>query len=734
MVVTMEKRSILAQYGRFAAKKRGWVLLVMIVFVVCSAVWGVGAFSRLTGGAGFDDPYSESTKADELLAGPLGRYVADVVVLYEHPSLSIDDPSFAGPIQRALASVPAEAVMRLQSYWSTGDEAFISKDRHAAYVTFQLPSNDEQVRVQQFKTIKDLFKADGLDVKFGGLTPMTEQVNAQTGRDIALAESLSIPLLLLLLVIIFRSAVAAALPLVIGIATAVGSFAVLRSLTAFVDVSTFSINVITMLGLGLAIDYALFCVSRFREELALGHSVDESIERTMATAGRTVAFSGLTVAVSLACLIVFPSRFLSSMGYSGMAAVLFSVLGTLLLLPALLRFAGYRINSLRLPWPRLRKSGTVTPAGRWYRVAHAVMRRPFLGTLAIVCLLLALGSPFLGVNWARPGDWVLPVGADARTVTEKLETNFRKDPAKIMSVVVAMPQSPDSPDAKSALQDYARRLDAVRGVDSAAVTGAQGKLVRLTLGYSMNPQSREAMGMVEELRAQTPPPGAEAYFTGMPASRVDIVNMIGSRLPWMALFVAVVSFIVLFMAFGSVVLPLKSVVMNLLSLSASFGAIKLIFQDGYLAGLLHFVPVGAVDVNFPVLIVAVAFGLSMDYEVFLLSRIREEWMKSKDSVESVALGVQRTANIITSAALLLIIVVGGFILSGITFMKMIGVGLVIAIVVDATIVRGLLVPATMRLLGKWAWWSPAPLSGWWERYGIKESVDLAPATSRQANP
>ncbi|KIL38078.1 membrane protein [Gordoniibacillus kamchatkensis] len=714
--------------GKWAARRRWLVVAVTAVFIVFAGVWGSGAFGRLTGGAGFDDPGSESTQADELLAGPLGRYAADVVVLYESRDLTVDDAAFAGAVEQALSAVPRDAVVRMQSYWSTRDEALVSKDRHATYVAVQLPSNDDQGRVQQFKKIKDAFKAEGLTVRFGGLTAMTEQVNAQTGKDIALAETLSLPLLVVLLVLIFRSAVAAALPLAIGAVVAVGSFAVLRSLTAFVDISTFSINVITMLGLGLSIDYALFCVSRFREELAHGKSIDDAVERTMATAGRTVAFSGLTVAVSLACLIVFPSRFLSSMGYSGMAAVLFAVLSTLFVLPALLRFAGHRVNSLRMPLPRLRKKGAADrdfdeTKGGWYRTAHAVMRRPLVSTLVIVLFLVALGLPFLGVNWARPGDWVLPVQADARAVTDKMRTDFQADPARIVTVVVEMRETAASPEAQSALADYAKRLDAVEGVNGAKVTGTHDRLARLTLGYTMDPQSREASRMVQELRAQTPPPGAKALFTGMPVSRVDIVNMIGSRLPWMALFVAVVSFLVMFLAFGSVVLPLKSLVMNLLSLSASFGAIKLIFQDGYLQGLLHFVPVGAVDVNFPVLIVAMAFGLSMDYEVFLLSRVREEWVRSGDPVESVALGVQRTAGIITSAALLLIVVVGGFMTSGITFMKMIGVGLVVAIVVDATIVRGLLVPATMRLLGKRAWWSPAALAGWWERYGIKEGEE-----------
>jgi uncharacterized membrane protein YdfJ with MMPL/SSD domain len=718
--------SLFAKLGRTVSKRRKWVLVLTVLFVAIAGVWGSGAFGRLTGGAGFEDPSSESSRAEVLLAGSFERNASDVVVLYEHPSWKVDDPAFAEQVMKALSSIPPNEVVRLQSYWSTKDEAYVSGDRHSTYVTLTLPSFDDQQRVEQYKKLRDQLKVSGLTVKFGGITPMTEQVNAQTGRDIALAESMSIPLLILLLVLIFRSAVAAALPLVVGGVVAVGSFAVLRALSPFLDISRFSINVITMLGLGLAIDYALLMVSRFREELAQNNgTVDEAVERTMATAGRTVAFSGVTVAVSLACLIVFPSRFLSSMGYSGMSAVLFAVISTLVVLPALLRIAGHRINKLRIPLPKLRKAraarfGEGETDGRWYKVAHAVMRRPLVSTLAIVLLLLALGSPILGVNWARPGDWVLPIDADARAVTVKLQNNFQSDPSRVITALVKMKESPNSSNVQASLEDYIGRLEMVDGVNSVKLTGVSDSKARLTLGYRVDPQSREAFRMVQELRAEAPPPGDEALFTGMPASRVDIVNMIASRLPWMALFVACVTFVVMFLAFGSVVLPLKSIVMNLLSLSASFGAIKLIFQDGYLAGLLNFVPVGAVDINFPVLIVAMAFGLSMDYEVFMLSRIREEWNRSHDAVESVALGVHRTAKMITSAALLLLVVVGGFILSGITFMKMVGVGLVIAIIVDATIVRGLLVPATMRLLGKWAWWSPKPLARWWERQGVKE--------------
>ncbi|MFI9384975.1 MMPL family transporter [Kutzneria sp. NPDC052558] len=702
-----------AALGAFAARRRRLVLLLALAFLLVGGAWGAGAPGSLSGGGGFDDPGSESSHADTLLAGQLGRQVTDVVAVYHSDTATVDDPAFAQAVRTAAARVPRTTVTRLETFWSTGSAAFVSADRHSTYVGVQLASADDQTRVTQFKAIQGSFAAPGLTVRFGGMTPMTQQVNQQVGQDIARAELLSVPVLLMLLVVIFGSAVAAGLPLVIGILAAVGSLAVVRGVTLVTDLSTFAINVVSILGLGLAIDYSLLLVNRFREELAAGRSADDAVRRTVATAGRTVAFSGVTVAISLLGLVVFPSKFLQSMGWAGASTVLFAALSSITVLPALLRVLGPRVNALRVR--RLRPAGDVS-RGRWYRVAHGVMRRPVASTVGIVVVLVFLGSPFFGVNWARPGDWVLPVGADARAVTQIMAGQFPADPAKIVTGVVEFPGAVDSAQAR----DFARRLAEVPGVTSSAVTGTSGDLARISLGYKADPMSVAASDMIHGIRAVAAPPGARASFTGMPASRVDIVRMIGSGLPWMALFVALVSFVVLFLAFGSVVLPLKSLLMNLLSLSASFGAIKLIFQDGWLSGVLNFVPVGAVDVDFPVLVIAIAFGLSMDYEVFLLSRVREEWVRTGDTTESVAVGLQRTARIITSAALLLVVVVGGFLISGITFMKMLGVGLIIAVLVDATVVRGLLVPATMRLLGKWAWWSPAPLARWWNRHGLPD--------------
>ncbi|MFJ8433856.1 MMPL family transporter [Kitasatospora sp. NPDC094019] len=680
------------------------------LFTLVAGTWGTGVFGAITGGAGFDDPASESAWADKVLAGPLGRRADDVVVMYRSADRPVTDPSLAGPIQAAVAAVPRTDLVRADTYWSTGGNPdFLGADGHATYVSVQFKSSDDQERVKALQAVKAAFEVPGTEVRFGGVTAMTEQVNGLTVKDIGRAEMLSVPLLLVLLVLVFRSSVAASLPLAVGAVVALGSFAVLRLLTLFVGVSSSVINVVTILGLGLAIDYALFMVNRFREELAAGSSVDAAVERTSATAGRTVAFSGLAVAISFAGLTLFPSRFLSSMGYAAVSVVAFAVIGSLTLIPALLRVTGHRIDSWRVPMPWDRRGAAPRPEsrGRWYRTAEVVMRRPLLTTLAVVALLVGLGAPILGANWARPGDWVLPAGSDARVVTRQFAADFRQDPTRTVTAVVTLPGPASG--ATGELGAYAARLNSVPGVRGAEVTNTHENLARITAYYSMDPMSREARTMVEGLRASAPPTSATARFTGMPASRVDIVDMIGSRAPWMALFVAVVSALVLFLAFGSVTIPLKSVLLNLLSLSAAFGAIKLIFQDGHLHDLLGFTPIGAIDADFPVLIVAIAFGLAMDYEVLLLSRIKESYDRTGDPVGSVAIGLQRTGRIISSAALLMVVVVCGFLVSSIAFLQMIGVGLVIAIVVDATLVRVVLVPATMKLLGHRAWWAPAPL-------------------------
>lgn len=706
-----------AAIGRFGARRRRWVFAGALLFVLLGGIWGSGAGGILGGGAGLDNPNGESAEANALLAGTLGRHVADVVVIYESAVMTVDDPRFRQAVEETVAKVPKADYAWLQTYWSTGSPDFVSKDRRKTYVTMQLPGAVEEEQVVVWERIRPLFDAPGLTEHYGGLTAIGHEFNQIANRDLSRAELISFPLLMILLLLVFRSVVAAALPLLIAVVVAVGSLGVLRVVGGFVDLSTAAMNVVVILGLGLATDYALLMVGRFREELAAGREVTDAVVRTTATAGRTVVVSGVTVAVTLAGLLVFPSRFLTSLAYSGASVVIFAVLSALFLLPALLAQVGRNIDRLRVPvpWGRGAVQGT-----RWYRTAHAVMRRPLVATLGISAFLLALGTPLLGAVWSRPAEWSLPASTHSVTSTRMLAEEFAYDPTKVITTVVRMPGPADTPEARAALEEFAGRLARVEGIDRAEVTGAAGDLARITLTYSMSPYGEEIRETVARLRAEAPPPGAEAMFTNRPASIVDMLDMLASGLPWMMLIIAVVTFVVLFLAFGSVTLPIKTVLTNLLSLSAAFGAIVLIFQYGRLSGPLGFEAPGFLDANMPLMIAAIAFGLAMDYEVFMLARIREHYLRTGDTVEAVAVGVQHTARIITAAALLLGVVVGAFVTISVTVLKMIGVGLVVALLVDATIVRGLLVPATMRLLGDRAWWSPAPLARWWRRYGLPE--------------
>ncbi|WP_019874605.1 MMPL family transporter [Sporichthya polymorpha] len=697
--------------GRRTYRSRRWVLGLAGLFVLVAVTWGTGVFSALSQG-GFEDPDSESARAltrIEAMSGGTGD--VDVVAVYTDPDRTVDDTGFRNTVVQTLQDLPAAEVAGFSTYWSTGSEAFVSADRHSTFAAVTLAGVSDEEKEEAFAAVRDHLRAPGLQTELGGPSAVFSDISSQVESDIARAEALSLPIVFLLLVIVFGSLTAAAMPLVIGGLAILGAFTMLHVLTLFTDVSIFAINIVTMLGLGLAVDYALFVVSRFREELPRAATVEDALVRTMATAGRTVAFSGLTVAVSLASLLLFPQPFLQSMGFGGMAAVLVAMIGALTVLPALLGLLGHRIDALRVPRPWRRAGGST--GGVWARVAHGVMRRPLAVAGAVIALLLLLGTPFLRAEFGGVDSRVLPTGTESRVVDEKLASQFPADPSATIDVVL------DGADAGTATT-YVDRLRSLPGVTGAEITAGGDGAVRIAVHHDELPTSPAARDLVADIRGVHAPAGTEVLVGGESAELVDLLAGLRGTLPWMALFVGIVTLLLLFAAFGSVVLPLKALAMNVLSLGAAFGAVVWIFQDGHLSGLLDFTPTGAVEASNPILMLAIAFGLSMDYEVFLLSRIREEWDRTGDNTASVATGLARTGGIITSAALLLIVVIGAFATSGITFIKMIGVGLVIAILVDATIVRGLLVPATMRLLGTANWWAPAPLRRVWERYGFRE--------------
>ncbi|GAA4240821.1 MMPL family transporter [Actinomadura meridiana] len=704
------------RWGRWVHRRRRWVLAVAGAALVFAGVWGTGVFGALSSAGGFDTPGSESTRAVQIAERDLGRDSADIVILYEGHA-NVDDPAYRTSVERALGALPKDKVAHAATYWTTKSPQFVSKDRTDTYAVLQLAGADDSARQDSYDAVRDDLTevGGGLTAKVGGTVGTGVAINDRVSSDIARAESMAMPALLVLLVLIFGGLVSASLPLLIGGFAILGSFTALHALTYVTDVSIFAVNITTFLGLGLAIDYGLFMVTRFRDEIRKdGASREDALAATMATAGRTVAISGVTVAVSLSGLLLFDQKFLVSMGYGGIATVLVCMVGALTVLPALLAVLGPKVNALSIR-RRRRAVGTESRFDAWWgRLAHSVMRRPVIYIVATVALLLALGSPFLSINWGGTDAKALPEGTDARVVAEALETRFPGNATSPIQAVVSGTSD------RAAVQAYGDRLAAVPGITSATVTGSNGGTTRIALSYDADPNSDTARTLVKEVRDVPAPPGAQADVGGSTAEIVDQLDSIGAKLPWLALFVGGATFVLLFLAFGSILLPLKAIVMNMLSLSATFGAVVLIFQDGHLSGPLGFTATGALDPSMPILMLAMLFGISMDYEVFLLSRIREQYDRTGDNTAAVASGVRRTGAIITSAALLFIVVIGAFSTSGVTFIKMTGVGMAIAILLDATIVRALLVPATMRLLGRANWWAPGPLARLYGRFGIRE--------------
>ncbi|HEY7593367.1 MAG TPA: MMPL family transporter [Actinophytocola sp.] len=715
-------------WGMAMSRLRWLVVLATIGFVAFAGVWGTGVFDRLADDASLSDPSSESAQISDRVTKELGAQKTHFVALYSSDYLTVSDPAFAAEIAAVTKRVRGfAAVKQVTSFYETKAPQLVSRDKHATYLPIRFATGTDDATVAQ---VRDALAVDTLKLQVGGPLAIDEDISGQVEHDIVRAELIAMPILLVLLVLIFGSLVAACMPLVLGVLAILGAFTAVRGITMLTDVSVFSINIITILGLGLAVDYALFMVTRFREELDRGRPVRAAVSRTMATAGRTVAVSGTIVSLSLSGLLMFPQLLLRSMGLGGAAAVAVAMVSSLTVLPALLALLGHRIDALRLPWSRRRRIRTVTGAveslatrsGGWARIARSVMRRPVLYTIGITAVLLVLATPFTRVQFGGVDERVLPAGTESRVVSERLDAEFPgggSDPIKVLVSDV-------DPGVAKWYTGELRMLGGVTGVEIAA---QRGRASLLNVEFAGAANSEHARQIVEEIRAADPPAGAEVLVGGPTAGIVDQLNRLDERLPWMALLVAGVTFVLLTFAFGSIVVPLKAIVMNLVSIGAAFGVVVWIFQDGHLADFLGFTPTGYIDASQPILMLAILFGLSMDYEVFLLSRIREQWDHLGDNTSAVAAGVQRTGGIITAAALLLCVVVGAFATSGITFIKMVGVGMLVALAVDATLVRLLLVPATMRLLGRGNWWAPSFLRGIYGRYGGLESEldDFLPA-------
>jgi uncharacterized membrane protein YdfJ with MMPL/SSD domain len=700
------------------------VLVVAVLVVVAAAGYGAGVFDSL-GRGGFEDPDAEGYRAVEAERSVFGNFAPDVVAIYSSDELTADQPEFQAAVEAVVADLDDRSeVVRTVPYFAVPPEAgLVTPEGDAAQVHISLAGDTLNEQLISYDEIEPLLHADGLETDLAGLYPAHADVNVITEEDLQQAELLSLPLVVLLALLIFGSLTASAMPALLGIVSLLCSIAVMRLLTLFTDVSMFSINVISLLGIGLAVDYSLFVVSRFREELALLPPADPAtpriaVARTLATAGRTVMFSGLVVAASMSSLLIFPQVFLRSMGYGGIAAVLVAMVAALTVLPAILVLLGRRIDAGRLPWRR--RWDMPEPAGddgRWARLARAVMRHPVAVLAVTGVLLLAIASPFLGARWGGIDHRILPEDAPSRIAADKL-LEFGPETSLASAVLE------DVDDATVA--SYVADAEGVSGVRQVVVLAQEDDAALVRVIWDGNSQSEPSQEIVKKLREIEPDTGT-ALVGGLTADTVDLIASVQGHLPLMGVIVLLVMFLLLFVAFGSLVLPIKAIVMNAFSISASFGVVTWIFNDGHLSGLLGFTPPGFLEATTPIMMLAILFGLSMDYEVFLLSRVRERWDATGDHELSVASGVQSTGRIITSAALLLGVVIGAFATGDIVLMKMLGVGMVVALIVDATIVRALMAPATMALLGRLNWWAPGPLRRWWERYGFREGAELLPA-------
>lgn len=718
-------------WGRTVCRIRWPIAAIALAIAAVGGVWGTGVFTHLVGG-GFTDPSSLSATAEARITATLGSQSPDVLVLYSSKSATVTDPAFREPVAATLASVRRQTgVASVLSYYNTGDLALVARSRHATYAVVRFSSPDDTGKLATFARLRPHLTAPGVTTQVGGVIAIDSAASQIAKKDVTRGELIAFPLVLILLLLIFGAPPAAATPLLLGGLAVLGALTATRVISEFTSVSTFAINSITLLGLGMGVDYSLLIVGRFREELTAGHDPRDAVARTMESAGRTVFVSALTVALALASLLIFPEVFLRSMGFGGVAAVLIAMLSALTVLPAILGALGPRINAgmLPLPWLHGQALGRASlgETEAWARLAHSVMRNPVRYIVAVAVVVFVLALPLMNVRWDGGTDTrVLPVGTQARVVSQEIAADFpgggNGEP------IEALIEHAPAPEVRA----LAGQIDRMPGVISAVPTAHRRGNSLLQVNYTGQASGDQAASIVAGIRALPQPRWVRILVGGTPADNTDLLANLRHLLPWMALIMIVVTFVLLFAAFGSIVLPITAVVMNLASIAAAAGVVVWGFQDGHLAGWLGFTSTGSLQPNIPILILAVLFGLATDYEVFLVSRIREAWDHTGDNQRAITYGLQRTGRIITAAALLLIVVVAGFATGKIVFTEMIGVGMIVALLVDASMVRILLVPTTMRLLGRLNWWLPGPLDRVYRRYGIRDAAEPVPAPAPRA--
>jgi RND superfamily putative drug exporter len=693
-----------------------WAVLVLaLALLVPAALWGAGTHDRLSDGA-LAPSDSEAVQAAEVArAAPGMAGGGDAVLVYRAgDGGGFGDPDFDAAVRESLAALPQDLVAEAAQPWAAPDggdgAALVSRDGRSVAAPLRLTTEDADEQEAAVRRIADAaevpsLEAAGVELDVGGAAAVRVDLKDRAAEDLIRAEVVTFPLLMVLLVWVFRGVVAAVLPLLVGGVAVAGSTAVLGALATVTEVSTLSLNVVTMLGLGLAVDYALFMVARFREESALGAAVPDALAATMRTAGRTVLVSGVAVGVALASLTVFDVGSLRSLGLAGTAVTMLCMVTALTVLPALLAVLGRRVDAL--PAGRRVRGEAAVPGSRvWARIASATMRRPIRHLVATAALLVVFGLPFLGVHYVQIGTWSLPQDASARAASTAVEEDLPGlDQPTATVVLTGGGASAESP----ATAGYLREVQGVPDVTDARVVGGDADSVVVAVRSDAPHESEKADAIVRELRGLEPPEGTSALVGGPTAELRDVLDSIGGDLPVMLLVMVGSMMLLLCAALGSVVLPVKAVLVGALSLTASFGVVVWGFQDGGLAGLLGFEAPPGIDPAVLIVVFAIAFGLSMDYELFLLSRVREAWLRGSDNTASVEEGVRRTAGLVTGAAVLLATVFAAMGAASLVAVQMVGVGLFVAVLLDATVVRGVLVPAAMRLMGRANWWLPAPL-------------------------
>ena len=687
--------------GHFLVRRRKSVLAGFLLVVLVAGAASSMLFSRLDSG-GFNDPHSQSAKADAYLTSTF--HVKDPALsLVVESKVSADDATTTADAMALEQAIAGEkGVTKTLSYWSAGHApALLSKDGKSAYIFIYTAASDPSSSKDVAKLIQD--KYDGtyksLRVYVGGYSLVNYAISTKISKDLAVAESISIPLTFILLIFIFGGLVASAMPLIVGVSAILGTFLILYLISLATGVSIFALNLTTGMGLGLGIDYSLLIVNRFREELHSGKSVDDAVAKTVATAGRTVFFSGLTVLVTISSLMFFPLMFLKSFGYAGVGVVFTAVFGALIPLPAILAMLGSRIDKLVV-----RKSA-ITPRedGRWAKTARIVMKRPVPVVVGVLVILAIFATPIKNIVFSEVDSRVLPASNRAAVATAVSIDRFPGQSASPIEIII-----PGGASKSADVTSYAEALGKVPNVVSVSEPSIVGSDVRISAVFSIGSRTTSAQRMIEAVRAI--PTSLKPLVGGAAADFTDTQAGIARTLPWALGWIALTVLLLLFLYTGSIILPIKAVILNILSLGATIGALSWIFVDGHLTWLVgSFTKTGTIDTSMVILICVVTFGLSMDYEVFLLSRIKEEHDAGKANIDAVATGLQRSARIITAAAVLLAVVFAVFLTSGVTSIKTLGFGVAFAILLDATLVRALLVPALMRLFGERNWWAPKAL-------------------------